>query len=122
MLFTDENKKAFLEQLAKCCSVMASAQAIGIDRTTVYLWLEKDPAFAKAFHDTMTHQAGVAIDTLYTRALQLLGKGGPINANAGRACLELWMRNQGMLVEKHEVDIGKVEISFSPETDKEPDA
>jgi hypothetical protein len=31
------------------------------------------------------------------------------------------MRNQGMLVDKHEVDIGKVEISFSPETDKEPE-
>lgn len=119
---TEQNKEFFLGELTKTCSLISAAQATGVTRDCVYKWLEKDPGFKTKFLEIMKRQEEFAVQTLYTRALQLLAKGGPQNSQAGARCLELWMRNRGMLVEKHEVDIGKVEISFSPETDKEPDA
>lgn len=83
--------------------------------------MSKDKTFAKEVDEIIKDRARYAVDTLYTRAMALLQSSGPVNAQAGARCLELWMRNQGMLVEKHEVDIGKVEISFSPEENADTD-
>lgn len=41
-------KRAFLKAYAKTGIVALSAEAVGIDRTTHYVWLRDDPAYAEA--------------------------------------------------------------------------
>lgn len=44
----ETRKKAFLEAMLKTFgNISASARAIGVDRTTPYVWAREDPAFAE---------------------------------------------------------------------------
>lgn len=47
----------FLDRFAQCGIVKAAAQAAGINRTTVYGWLESDPVFKAAYQ--IAEQDGV---------------------------------------------------------------
>jgi len=46
---TASNKKLFLEKYKECAHVGNATKAIGIERTTVYAWAEKDKEFAEAW-------------------------------------------------------------------------
>lgn len=46
---TPHLKKAFLESFSQHGNISAAARAAGIDRTTVYLWQEKDEEFVQQF-------------------------------------------------------------------------
>jgi len=42
-------KRAFLQAVARTCSILRAAAIAGIDRDNHYLWLKKDAAYAEAF-------------------------------------------------------------------------
>lgn len=42
-------KKGFLEEFARHGNISEAAREVGIDRTTVYLWKQRDAAFLEAF-------------------------------------------------------------------------
>ena len=44
----DSKKRAFLLALSQLGTVSEAARSVGIDRTTIYVWKQKDPDFARA--------------------------------------------------------------------------
>lgn len=66
---TVENKRKFINAYREEGSVYHAALAIGIHRTTVYKWLEADPAFATAFDDCKEDTYDKAESSAYKKAL-----------------------------------------------------
>lgn len=66
---TVENKCRFLDAFRIEGSIYHAALAIGIHRTTVYKWLERDPAFATALDDGREDNYDQAETSVFKKAL-----------------------------------------------------
>jgi hypothetical protein len=71
---TEQHKKAMLEALEKSLGVVTSAcKAVGIGRTTHYLWMDNDPEYRRAVNDL----ENVAIDFAESQLHQQIKGGNP---------------------------------------------
>lgn len=71
---TEQHKKAMLEALEKSLGVVTSAcKAVGVGRTTHYLWMDNDPEYRRAVNDL----ENVAIDFAESQLHQQIKGGNP---------------------------------------------
>jgi hypothetical protein len=63
------HKERFLEEFLKRGIVRDAAQAVGIHRTTVYMWLNRDAAFAEAFRDAEEEVSDLLEEESHKRAM-----------------------------------------------------
>lgn len=61
-------RAAFLEQLARCGSVLEAALRAGVNRGTVYRWKAKDPDFAQRWADAIRRHAEEVGDDIALQA------------------------------------------------------
>lgn len=61
-------RAAFLEQLARCGSVLEAARRAGVNRGTVYRWKAKDPDFARRWADAIRRRADEVGDDIALQA------------------------------------------------------
>lgn len=61
-------RAAFLEQLARCGSVLEAAQRTGVNRGTVYRWKKKDSEFAGRWADAIRRRAEEVGDDIALQA------------------------------------------------------
>jgi len=95
---TEKGKLAMLEALEKTLGVVTSAcKLVGIDRTTHYLWLEKDDAYKQAVKSI----DDVAIDFAESHLHKQIKKGG---TQATIFYLKTKGKKRGY-VEKQELDV-----------------
>lgn len=64
----DDKKKAVLQSLKKGASVTDAMEAIGMDRTTFYVWKKNDSAFAAMVLQTEAVAIQVVEDALWNKA------------------------------------------------------
>ncbi|OFW98750.1 MAG: hypothetical protein A3D94_01525 [Alphaproteobacteria bacterium RIFCSPHIGHO2_12_FULL_66_14] len=64
-------RTAFLEQLARCGSVLEAALRAGVNRGTVYRWRAKDPDFAGRWADAIRRRAEEVGDDIALQANQV---------------------------------------------------
>ena len=64
-------RAAFLEQLARCGSVLEAALRAGVNRGTVYRWKAKDPDFAGRWTDAIRRHAEEVGDDIALQANQV---------------------------------------------------
>jgi len=67
---TAAKQRGFLAVLAQCCNVGKSCAHAGIDRSTAYLWREKDPAFAAAWDKALKIGVSALEDEVHRRAFE----------------------------------------------------
>lgn len=65
-----ERQKLFLAEFAQNANVLLSAKRAGIDRTTVYVWLEHDEDFSFAFNQAKEDAKDVLRAEIYRRAVE----------------------------------------------------
>lgn len=71
---TNDNKKVAIEALKKTLgNVSKACEAVGIDRSTFYDWVNSDPAFAKAMKDVREK----TVDIAETALQKLIQEGNP---------------------------------------------
>jgi hypothetical protein len=63
-------KALFCETLVRGGSTAGAAQAIGVDRSTVFRWKAADPAFAEAWDTARDTKVDLVETTLYRMAMQ----------------------------------------------------
>jgi hypothetical protein len=63
------HKEQFLEEFVKRGIVRDAARAAGIHRTTVYMWLNRDAAFAGAFRDAEQEVSDLLEEESHKRAM-----------------------------------------------------
>ena len=61
-------RAAFLEQLARCGSVLEAAHRAGVNRGTLYRWKKKDPEFARRWADAIRRRADEVGDDIALQA------------------------------------------------------
>jgi hypothetical protein len=64
------NARAFLAAYRETASITRAAKAAKIDRTMHYRWIEKSPAYKKAFERAQEHAAQVLEDEAVRRATE----------------------------------------------------
>ena len=69
-LSTKARQKLFLEAFAEHANVLLAAQSAGINRTTVYKWLEHDADFSFAYNQAKEDAKDVLRAEIYRRAVQ----------------------------------------------------
>lgn len=69
-LSTKARQKLFLEAYAEHANVLLSARVAGVNRTTVYVWLEKDEDFSFAYNQAKEDARDVLRAEIYRRALE----------------------------------------------------
>ncbi|MDP1962933.1 MAG: hypothetical protein Q8K93_12110 [Reyranella sp.] len=62
-------RTAFLEQFARCGSVLEAALRAGVNRGTVYRWKAKDPDFARRWADAIRRHAEEVGDDIALQAM-----------------------------------------------------
>lgn len=65
-----ERQKAFLAEFAQNANILLSAKRAGIDRTTVYIWLEHDQDFSFAFNQAKEDANDMLRAEVYRRAIE----------------------------------------------------
>jgi len=70
---TENNQNTFLSYFAQSGHVGRSAEAAGIERTTVYLW-RRNPEFEKRFLAAEKESVGVLEDEMHRRGVQGVDK------------------------------------------------
>jgi hypothetical protein len=90
-------KRAFLQAVARTCSIVRAAAIVGIDRDNHYLWLKKDQAYAEAF--TVAWERG--LDFLEAEAVRRATEGTtkPV-FHAGKRVLDFVLDENGQPVIK----------------------
>jgi hypothetical protein len=63
-------KELFLDSFSENANVMLSARAAGIDRSTVYKWLEHDETFSLAFNQAKENAKDVLRAEIYRRSVE----------------------------------------------------
>ena len=63
-------RQGFLAALRKGMSVAAAAEAVGIDRSTPFLWRQKDPAYAAAWQAAVEAGTDLLEDAAMRRGLK----------------------------------------------------
>jgi len=68
--FGVDKKALFLEKVAGGMRFTSASKAAGVDRSTVYNWLQKDPEFAEAYKQAEVAQIELVEDALIQQCLK----------------------------------------------------
>jgi hypothetical protein len=66
---TVRNKRALIENLRRKAVIYLAAQAVGINKLTVYRWRDADPQFAEAMAEAMQDAKEIMENSVYEDAL-----------------------------------------------------
>ena len=118
---------AYLE----CGSIPATAETVGVDRTTVWRWLQREDVLAqmKAIQDAAARVVRTYLawnsPKMARRVVSIAGSAGESKDDAALSGVELRASLGGLdraglsAVQKHEVDVGRRADQLSPERIRE---
>lgn len=95
---TPDKKKRLIEALSlNGSNIYKSCEAVGVSLSSFYEWKKKDPEFAKAYEETLTHQ----FDFVESKLFNLIKNENP-------KAIIYWLRCKGAdkgYIERNQLDV-----------------